>query len=95
MEAGELIKQVAAVLTVKGRIAAANDQITSAHSGYSLRAGRCAQIAPTIGGSRSHLIHGSYGPPKTTPKWHLGSVQPFLHSSRFYRQIDTQTTELC
>jgi len=46
-------QQVAAVLTVKGYIAAAIQRITLACAGYSLTtqlAGRCPKIAPSLGG---------------------------------------------
>jgi len=53
LDARRNMKQVAAVLTVKGRIAAATYRITLSHARYSLWAGKCPlpKIVPSLGGS--------------------------------------------
>jgi len=44
-------------------------------------AGHLPKIAPFCGGSGPHLTHAFLGPPESTSKRHLWSVQPFLQST--------------
>ena len=73
---------VAAVLTAKGRIAAATYRITLSHAGYSLyfTMGRDMSLKFSLswGRLRPHPIHGSLGPHESTPKRTVSwPVEPF------------------
>jgi len=45
--------------------------------------------------SQPHLIHGSLGPPKSTPQMTSRSLQPFLHSSGSNRQTNRPCYSTC
>jgi len=79
-------KQVAAVLTVKGRIAAATNQIrlriSTAHQIFPTLYNGLGDVTPKLSfpwrDPVPHLIHASLDPPESIPKWHLDWFSCFV-----------------
>ena len=52
---------------------------------------RSPQIAHSVGDLDLHLIHGSLGPPKSVPTWHLDWVRCFCKAHKRDQHTDRQT----